>query len=270
MQQQTKTIIRWILAPIIGYGIAFIVAVGFVFGSIFGVIPMLDSVNGLFLILAFASTFASVIVGSLIAPSHKTQTALALSLGLPLVSFLINRDFQSMFWVNAGGMVAGGLFATLLTWLWTKPNRTQQTHKVIVIVCTLVFVAGGGILFARLMDYPAKPDSTPGTLSWYPVSAFYSYRLAGFIDETNFWRFEANKETIQKIAVDSRFEQTTDVPDDFFYYRPYWWPKKLPQNYLAFKSPEFSFDVRPGDGDYYFLVYDQDLQRAYVWVDDNF
>lgn len=270
-----KTIIRWILVPLASYSMTYVGGALVLFAMLIGFIPLSGSTETIDIVSAVINGFGAVLavlIGASLAPSYKARTAVVLALGIPFLSLVISREIQFHAVTNLIEAIVGGLVTALIVWLWVRPGHSTNTRKYIVALCAVSIILSGGLLFARFLDYPAYPDPLPNYygLEKFDIAQFYSYRLAGFIDETYFWRFQTNETTIQNIAAAFSLEKVDNIPSDFLYYRPFWWPKRVPDHFLAFKSQEFSFTTRPGDGTYYFLVYDQDLQRAFVWVDANF
>ncbi len=262
-----KNILRWILVPIAAYAVFHLSSILLFIAAVINVIPFQASL----ILFGLVGGFFAILTGMYLAPAHKIKTGAILALTLPLLFVILSRSFHSHDLIQFVATAFGGLLAVLIQRKNNNLVAMSSSRKPYLYGLLGILVIIGGFLFARIMDFPARPDSLPNQgLGKLNVSSFYSYRLAGFIDETYLWRMDAEEETVRTLADSLDLEEIRKVQDDFFYWRPYWWPKKLPSNYLAFRSPGYEIGTRPSDDWYYYLVYDKDKKRAYIWVDQNF
>lgn len=142
-------------------------------------------------------------------------------------------------------------------WFWSIP---------VLVILALI---GWG----RHVDIIAFPDDPPFEIKSLLVeneARCYVYSLGGFIDDEYLWRIDANPEVIASIVHELNLGQSKNVPCAFWQMPPYYWPRSLSANMMAYKSPDFPDKGRGDDGKYYFLLHDKSNNRAYVWYKRNF
>jgi hypothetical protein len=137
----------------------------------------------------------------------------------------------------------------------------------------VVLAAGVLVLLSRLLDFPAFQDpyvyGIEGLLD--PArTKFYSYSLGGYIDEESLWRIDGDRVAIEAAISGLGLQRTDSIPQEFWRFLPYYWPKKRFSGAVAYRSPFFEGSQRGQDGLHYFAVHDPASNRAYVWVKDNF
>src|SRR3989344_2084653 len=268
-------VLRWILIPIVGFVLNWAVGAVLFIGALISAI----SFDALPFAYGFFVSLLIVLACSILAPI-RSRNVLLILWGLsfiPIVPSLMRAlradsemGPQYFGWLGFLGWLIGGLLAIAMLRFWFNPERSSQSTKRVLVGSGILIVALFAMWYAWFVDFTARPDPIPAQLYNTNVKAFYSYRLAGFLDETYLWKFETDEATIRAIATKFNVRETDTVPEDFFIWRPHWWPDELPQNFLAFKTEGFVFHERPSDGAYYFLLYDKDKQQAFVWLDANF
>lgn len=261
-----RELLRWLLAA--GAALAaFFVALYFgllvlIFGSFLKDLaqPTVGFTMGLLVVLA----------GSFFAPRQRLAVALVLfAAGTTLAPGILNLHLL--------GTLVGSTVAVVFVGWWFHSRRTgRSTLWVAVAVCAafLVFV---GVVFARFVDRPARPEAllpelthALGTNASSLVTAFYRYDRGGFIDHEWLWRIDAKPEAVAQLVSGLGLRSASAVPRDFWKMPPHYWPRSMPAGGEVFQSPLFSADSRGPDGAHYFLVHDKAQSRAFVWVKDNF
>jgi hypothetical protein len=217
---------------------------------------------------AFLMASVLVLSGSLVAPRHRSATAIMLSfvgafLGTSLGHHLV-------------GAVLGGLAAVSFIVWWFNPRRTKRSTVWIMVASCAVLSGFLVVVYARYVDGPAQPDPLPyqltnvlGTES-ARISAFYEYDLGGFIDHEWLWRINAEPDAIAILVGSLGLQPTSDVPPRFWQMPPRYWPRSMPVDAQAFQTAEFHADNRGPDGPHYFLLHDRGRQTAFVWFKNNF
>jgi hypothetical protein len=210
-----------------------------------------------------------VLAGSLPAPRHRFPSAIGLFvLGTVLASWLLRFP--------AVGAVAGGLLAVAFVAWWCHPGRTRRSTVQVGIVAGAAFLALLSLMYARYVDWPARPEPLPPALSSgldthvSGVAAFYRYDLGGFIDREWLWRIDAKPDVVALVVGGLRLRSVRAVPPQFWRMPPHYWPRSLPPGAEAFCSSAFSAYNRGPDGEHYLLVHDKTQARAFVWVKSNF
>ncbi len=248
---------RWIVVPLASYVTFYVTQLAMFLFLIIGVAD-----TGMYAFMT-VSSFCAVLVGSIIAPTHRVATGAILSVVLILVSRLPTPE-----WIF---ILAGGVIAILLVRFWPRPVNIKK----LVIVFGVILVIGLGELYARYKDWPAHPDPLPSKVvrilgsDTSRIRDFYTYNAGGFIDSWELWRIDAPQSTIEKLAP-GLGEPTQTIPKQFYDLAPYYWPRSMPSHFLAYQSKGFVGNGRGEDGTYYFLLYDIGTQRAYVWIKNNF
>jgi hypothetical protein len=256
---------RWILAAA-AVGVVFFVTLYFsVFVLMFGAFPkdLADPTAG------FLMGLLVVLTGSLLAPRHRFITAVVLLVSnTVLTTVLVGFHF----W----GTLAGGVLAVAFVAWWFHSRRTPRSIIWVGISACVAFFVFIGVVYARFVDRPARPDALSPQLvhalgtNASLVTAFYRYDLGGFIDHEWLWRIDAKPEAVALVVSSLGLRSTNAVPRDFWRMPPHYWPRSMPANGEAFQSPMFSADSRGPDGAHYFLIHDKTHNQAFVWVKDNF
>ena len=217
---------------------------------------------------AFLMASVLALSGSLVAPRHRSATAIVLSLVGAFLGTSLGHHFV--------GAVLGGLAAVSFVVWWFHPRRTKRSTVWIVVASCAVFSGFLVFVYARHIDSPPQPDPLPyeltnalGTDS-SRISAFYQYDLGGFIDHEWLWRVSAGPEAITILVGRLGLQRTSAVPPSFWQMPPRYWPRSMPVGAEAFQTAEFHADTRGPDGQHYFLLHDKGRQTAFVWFKNNF
>jgi len=256
---------RWILAPCASV-VAFFGALYFsLFVLFFGPFPrpLAEPTAG------FIMGSLIVLAGSFVAPRHRIVTAIVLC----LVGTLSAIFFLSF---HAIGALVGGLIAVAFVAWWFHPRRTVRSTSWVAIGAGAALFAFIGLVYARYVDRPARPEQLPFELTHAlgtnasRVTAFYRYDLGGFIDHQWLWCIDAKPDAVALIVTGLGLRSTNAVPQRFWRMPPHYWPRSMPPGAEAFQSQSFFADGRGHDGDHYFLLHDKTQQRAFVWFKSNF
>lgn len=251
--------IRWTLMPI-----AVLVVYVSVFVLSFTFITFLRPIGeSLYPVFPFIAGALAVFAGAAIAPSHKTVAAIGLTVAG--VAYLCSHfDIDTFLPAMIGGGCASGF-----AWLWFDPMRSSRTEKWVHIgetVCGYVFCA---LVASYRLDCPAFRDSLPSQLGSdiTGVCNCYTYHLPGNgLDSQDVWQLDVTPEAFQMITDRLKLSIAVSVPPQFWRKAPYWWPRHSPPNVTAWQSHEFPVDAPASNGSHYFLLYDPDLHRVFVWV----
>ena len=210
-----------------------------------------------------------VLAGALVAPRYRLATALLLAISATVLGMaFLELPFS--------GLLLGGGVAVLFVAWWSHPRRTPRSTRWVGLAACAACLVGLGIVYARFVDYPARPDALPQTLAYLlgpnasRVAAFYRYDLGGFIDHEWLWRLDASPRDMSLVVGRLGGRSAGTVPPRFWKMPPHYWPRSMPADGEAFQSPMFSADSRGSDGVHYFLLHDKTRGRAFVWVKDNF
>jgi hypothetical protein len=260
-----KEIWRWVLAVAAAVVAFFGVLYFSLFVLFFGPFPkdLVEPTAG------FLMGSLIVVAGSMVAPRHQFITAIfLLVLGLALTNWLLS--------VHAVGAFTGGLLAVAFVAWWFHPGRTRRSTMRVGVAVGAAFLAFLNLVYARHVDWPARPDQLPPQLSYAlgtnpsDGAALYRYDLGGFIDHEWLWRIDAKPDVVARVVSGLRLRSTGTVPPRFWRMPPYYWPRSMPAGGEAFQSSAFSADGRGPDGEHYFLVHDKTQDRAFVWLKSNF
>jgi hypothetical protein len=261
----TGTVWRWTLA--VGAAVLAFVAALYVslFGLVFGPFPkdLADPTAG-FLMMALP-----VVVGALLAPRARVVAAVILFVLATIATLVLLRG-------HVVGGQAGGLAAVAFIAWWCHPRRSRRGTMWVAVAAGTALVAFTGLVYARYVDAPARPDALPAELretlgpSAARVAGFYHYDLGGFIDREWLWRIDAQPDVVTLMVSGLALRATSDVPAAFWRMPPRYWPRSMPAGAEAFRSRAFSGDARGPDGVHYFLLHDKTADRAFVWLKNNF
>jgi hypothetical protein len=256
---------RWILAPCASV-LAFFGALYFsLFVLFFGPFPrsLAEPTAG------FIMSSLIVLAGSFVAPRHRVVTAIILCL-VGILSAIFFLSFHAI------GASVGGLIAVAFVAWWFHPRRTVRSTSWVAIGAGAALFAFIGLVYARYVDRPARPEQLPVELTHAlgtnasRVTAFYRYDLGGFIDHQWLWRIDAKPDAVALIITGLSLQSTNAVPQRFWRMPPHYWPRSMPPGAEAFQSQSFFADRRGHDGAHYFLLHDKTQQRAFVWFKSNF
>ncbi|OGN29838.1 MAG: hypothetical protein A3A33_00935 [Candidatus Yanofskybacteria bacterium RIFCSPLOWO2_01_FULL_49_25] len=262
-QKNLSTVVRWILIPLIAVALSRGISIIIFLALLVGIVDWASSLA----LYGFLFTSTLMLAGSITAPQHKKQAAFVLWILATLISLIYMREEVSV--MALYGSICGGALALILMKIWSA-KQSLSLKKRIAILST-IFLVLVGLGYARYKDFPSFPDPLPHQLrNISGIREFHVVALGGFIDEDFVWRIDTDGQTIERVASILQARATNDVPKEFLGGGPYWWPKRLPKQYRAFRSEWFVADRRGSDGVHYFLLYDQDQQRGYVWVKNNF
>ena len=171
---------------------------------------------------------------------------------------------------NVTGGVVGGLGALAFVAWWCRPRRSRRATMWVGVAASVALVAFAGLVYARYVDAPVRPDPLPSDLrealgpNAARVTAFYHYDLGGFIDREWLWRIDANPDVVVLVVSGLALRATGDVP------AAHYWPRSMPPGAEAFGSRDFFADKRGPDGMHYLLLHDRKADRAFVWLKNNF
>lgn len=259
-----REIWRWILAGV-AVAIAFFATLAFsLFVLMFGPFPkdLAQPTAG------FLMGSLIVLAGSLPAPRQRFVTALTLCLSSIALAAVLRFHFL--------GTLTGGVAAVGFVGWWFYSRRTTRSTLWVSIGLCVAFFIFTGVVYARFVDRPARPDTLAPELvhvlgtNASLVTAFYRYDRGGLIDRQWLWRIDASPEAIALAVSGLGLRSTNAVPRNFWRMPPHYWPRSMPTGGKAFQSPMFSAESRGPDGVHYFLVHDKAQSRAFVWVKDNF
>ena len=140
--------------------------------------------------------------------------------------------------------------------------------------CVIMVSAFGGlVILSKLFDFPAIQDEHPQRLAGILDSQsvrFYSYSLGGYIDKEYLWRIDATLAEVNAVISELGLQRATEVPREFWRFRPYYWPKKSFTGALAYRSQRFEASNRGPDGLHFYVVHDPSKGQAFAWVKDSF
>jgi hypothetical protein len=256
---------RWVLVPCAAtaaYFLALVLGVLLLISSRFP--PSLAEPTA-----GFIMGLAVVIAGSVMAPRHRLATAIVLCiLGALSAAIFVRFLFLS---ACIGGLAAFGFIA----W-WYRPGRTGSATRRVALIASGVFITILVIVYSRHADWPARADPLPPQLAdilgtnGSRVVAFYRYDRGGFIDHEWLWRVDTDSNMVELMVTKLDLQPTNTVPRQFWRLPPFYWPRSMPADAVAFQSRLFWGDQRGPDGSHYFLLHDRQRKRAFVWVKDNF
>ena len=129
----------------------------------------------------FVLGLLTVLAGALLAPRYRLATALLLAIAATAVG-------MARLELPLSGLLLGGGVGVLLVGWWSHPRRTPRSTRWGCLAAGAACLVGLGIVYARFVDYPARPDALPRDLAYMlgpdasRVTAFYHYDLGGFID----------------------------------------------------------------------------------------
>jgi hypothetical protein len=218
---------------------------------------------------AFTLVFLPVLAGALLAPSHRLAAALVFVLAAAGVSLAVLG--LALMPVLGGGAAA----LAIIVW-WVDPRRTRRQTLWAGCGAALAVLVFAGLVAARHLDWPARPDEVPPELAYAladdaaGITAFYGYDLGGFIDREHLWRVVAAPEVMARIIAGLGLLPADEVPPAFWRMPPHDWPDAMPADGRAYASPGFAAEGRGQDGTHHFLVHDRGAGRAYFWVKANF
>jgi hypothetical protein len=233
---------------------------------------------GLILFLRFPTMFSTLLVisvavalaiiaGTAIAPAHRLTAAGGFWILATLFVWKYLRSLPSLIAAFIGGVVA-----TAVIGIWVHPRRPAAARRWI-LTCSGILVVGLLVFFeTRRLDWPRRQDPLPWALGTNVagVTACYTHDLGGFMDTQQLWCLDVTPEAVQLISARLRLETVSVVPPPFWNHSPHWWPRRLPAGAVAFQSSEFEAYTRGRDGDHYFMLYDKEHQRVFVWAKFNF
>lgn len=220
---------------------------------------------------SFATIALVVVAGSAWAPRRRTAVAAALAM-LAVTTLMAGATVVT----HAGGALAGAVAGTAWRWWRGRPTPSRMERSLGHAAVVVLAIGFGGVVYARYVDRPARPDPLPAELSAAlgpdaaGVGAFFAYDLGGFIDRQWLWRLDATPATIDRLVSAFTLAPTTPVPDRFWRMPPHYWPRGATPSQRAYRSPRFSGEDRGPDGDHYFLLHDLAEGRAFLWVKNNF
>jgi hypothetical protein len=217
----------------------------------------------------FLMGLVTVLGGSFLAPRNRLVVAIVLFMLATLLGALLPS-------FNFVGATAGGLIALGSVGWRLHPRRTRRSTFWVGIASCAVFILFLVVVYARHLDWPARPEQLPYTLAnslgahASGVESFHRYDLGGFLDHQWLWRIDAKPNVIALVVGDLGLHRTNAVPQQFWRMPPHYWPRSLPPGAEVFQSLTFSTDSRGSDGKHYFMVHDRTQERAFVWFKDNF
>ena len=264
-----KQVVRWVLVAAAATA-AFFATLCFSFLLMLGPFPtdLAEPTSG------FLMTIVTVLTGSLLAP--RARIAVAVILSVLCIAFLFDFSFGIALKESAVGAIVGANISVALIAWWFHSRRTTWSIICVGLIGFLAFFGFLGLVYARYIDRPARPDALPSQLTralgtnTSAVSAFYEYDLGGFIDSEELWRIDASPEAVALVITGLKLNGTNAVPSKFFGMPPHYWPRSFPAGAEAFQSEWFSADSRGPDGLHYLLLHDKKQGRAYVWCKMNF
>jgi hypothetical protein len=213
-------------------------------------------------------TALPVMAGAVLAPRARLVAGVVVCLLAAIASL-------SVLGADVIGGLAGGLVALAFVAWWFHPRRPRRATMWIGAAAGMALVAFAGLVYARYIDAPARPDALPSELreALGPNAtgvAFYRYDLGGFIDREWLWRLDAKPDVVALVVGGLALRASSDVPAAFWRMPPHYWPRSMPPGAEAFQSRDFSADTRGPDGVHYFLLHDKTGDRAFVWLKNNF
>ena len=257
--------IRW-MAVAASVAVAFVVSVYVnLFVFLFGPFPrdLAEPTAG------FVMGALVVLPGALLAPRFRLVVAAVL---VALITWIGVAVFRQ----HVAGPALGGLAAAAFAMWWLHPRRTARVTRGVAAAAAVAGLAFAGLVYARHVDWPARPDALPALLAealgseGARVQAFYLHDLGGFIDHEWLWRIDAPPELVARAVSGLGLEPAGAVPPRFWRMPPHYWPRAMPGGGKAFRSPRFPDEGRGGDGEHFFLVHDRRQGRVFVWLRSNF
>ncbi|MEZ0389066.1 MAG: hypothetical protein ACAI34_18470 [Verrucomicrobium sp.] len=147
-------------------------------------------------------------------------------------------------------------------------QKRKITPKLVLLIVAPVVAA-----YCWHVDFPGFADQPPRDLSGALVERgdkVYQYCVGGFIDCTYCWRIDGSLSTISRVSTQLSLKPSATIPAEFWRLPPYYWPRSQNASMVAYRSLNFSDDVRGSDGPHFFMIHDTSKNRAYVLFKDNF